>query len=422
MEQTLQSVISNLLDDEEDEGKKTTDIQKMIKTDMNCIRNERKETSPIGLNNDYSAEGYEPFLQKYFRTETEQSNNSNSTFNHSSNPPSIPSTPTKHFHQILFNEDYLRLSQDQTGSRTVQHKIETSTTERDIIFDSIEKEAVTLSKDVFANYVIQKLFEFGVFWQKSQLIKRLTGSFVELSLHMYGCRVVQKAIEFVDDIDKRIIFNEIEDNIIACIQDQNGNHVIQKCVEKGDLKIIDSIIFAFKGRVLAFSQHPYGCRVIQRILEKIPPEKSYPLLEEILPNTLELSKDQYGNYVIQYIVEKCPSERNKIRKALQGNIALLSMQKYSSNVIEKCFMCANLKGRQEILKEIYGVKKDGAPLLMMMRDQYANYVVQKIIENVSDEDREFMVNNVVLPQINSLRKVPYAKHILVLLQNYGVDV
>ncbi|ELP92171.1 pumilio domain containing protein C6G9.14, putative [Entamoeba invadens IP1] len=408
MKQTLESVLGNLLDDGDVQEKTSCDIEKFMHADMSSPK--EGLSRPDGEEN---SEGYDVFLQRYFKTSDDDK---------PPQPQNISlATPSKRFHQ-QFKEDYLTLSQDQSGSRVVQHKIETSTSDRDAIFDGIEAEAVHLSKDVFANYVIQKLFEFGTVWQKSQLTKRLTGCFVELSLHMYGCRVVQKAIEFVDDIDKRTIFNEIEENIVACIQDQNGNHVIQKCVEKGDTRIIDAIISAFQGRVLAFSQHPYGCRVIQRILEKIPTEKSYPLLQEILPNTLELSKDQYGNYVIQYIVERCPTERTKIRRALQGSIAELSMQKYSSNVIEKCFMCANAKGRQEMLKEIYGTKREGTPLLMMMRDQYANYVVQKIIENVSDTEREFMVNNVVLPQISSLRKVPYAKHILVLLQNYGVDV
>ncbi|KAL7711704.1 Pumilio domain containing protein C6G9.14 [Entamoeba marina] len=416
MEQTVKSVIVNLFDDDDSEGNHSvTELKELLSTDLSSPT--KSSLSTIDAYSDGYSQ-YEPFLRKYFKTSDCNSDSDDSKMF----PKSKLSSSTPPSHHQRPTEDFLSMSQDQSGSRIVQHKIESSTTERDVIFDCIEEESVGLSKDVFANYVIQKLFEFGTVWQKSQLIRRLQNSYIELSLHMYGCRVVQKAIEFVDDIDKRIIFSEIENDIISCIQDQNGNHVIQKCVEKGDNQVIDSIILAFKGRVLDFSQHPYGCRVIQRILEKIPTLKSAPLLQEILPNTLNLSKDQYGNYVIQYIVERCPSERQKIRKALQGSIAMLSMQKYSSNVIEKCFMCANNKGRNDILKEIYGVKRDGAPLLLMMRDQYANYVVQKIIENVSEDEREFIINNIVLPQLATLRKVPYAKHCLTLLQNYGVNV
>ena len=85
-------------------------------------------------------------------------------------------------------------------------------------------------------------------------------------------------------------------------------------------------------------------------------------------------------------------------------------------------MCSNSQGRGEILNELYGNGKDNVPLFNMMKDQFANYVVQKIIENVSNEDREFIVNSIVLPRINVLRKISYAKHILVLLQNYGVNL
>jgi pumilio RNA-binding family len=46
----------------------------------------------------------------------------------------------------------------------------------------------------------------------------------------------------------------------------------------------------------------------------------------------------------------------------------------------------------------------------MMKDQYANYVVQKILETCNDEQRELLVSR-VKGHLQALRKYTYGKHI-----------
>lgn len=45
-----------------------------------------------------------------------------------------------------------------------------------------------------------------------------------------------------------------------------------------------------------------------------------------------------------------------------------------------------------------------------MKDQYANYVVQKILETCNDEQRELLVSR-VKGHLQALRKYTYGKHI-----------
>jgi hypothetical protein len=47
----------------------------------------------------------------------------------------------------------------------------------------------------------------------------------------------------------------------------------------------------------------------------------------------------------------------------------------------------------------------------MMKDQYANYVVQKMLDVVADDQRDLLVNK-IKPHIQSLRKYTYGKHII----------
>lgn len=47
-------------------------------------------------------------------------------------------------------------------------------------------------QDEFGNYVIRKLFEHGNQVQKKELINKMKGKVVDLSMQVYACRVVQK--------------------------------------------------------------------------------------------------------------------------------------------------------------------------------------------------------------------------------------
>lgn len=87
----------------------------------------------------------------------------------------------------------VEFSGDQHGSRFIQAKLETaSSEEKSIIFKEILSNSMQLMTDVFGNYVIQKLFEHGDQLQKRTLAMQMKGRVVSLSVQMYGCRVVQK--------------------------------------------------------------------------------------------------------------------------------------------------------------------------------------------------------------------------------------
>lgn len=52
-----------------------------------------------------------------------------------------------------------------------------------------------------------------------------------------------------------------------------------------------------------------------------------------------------------------------------------------------------------------------APILMMVRDKYGNYIVQKIIE-VANEEQKSLLEKRLRPHIEQLKKITYGKHIV----------
>lgn len=329
---------------------------------------------------------------------------------------------------------FVEFSGDQHGSRFIQQKLESATAlEKQMVFKEIQPQALQLMTDVFGNYVIQKFFEHGTAEQKKCLSDALEGHVLELSLQMYGCRVVQKALEVVsvEQQEKRV--RELEGYVLKCIKDQNGNHVIQKVIEQVPPHLVLFIIETFKGRVQSLATHPYGCRVIQRILEHCSsPQKTQMIndpimgpgikaqldvLKELLSCTANLVQDQYGNYVVQHILEHGkPEDKHEIIKHLSGKVYKLSQHKFASNVIEKCVIHGSKEDRKMIVEEILTTENNkklgkASPLERMMKDQYANYVIQRILDICDTKEKEMLISK-IKPYIQSLKRFPHGKHII----------
>ncbi|CAN6245601.1 unnamed protein product [Urochloa humidicola] len=321
---------------------------------------------------------------------------------------------TRSFELLDITGHVVEFSSDQYGSRFIQQKLETaSIEEKDLIFPEILPHARTLMTDVFGNYVIQKFFEYGTEAQTKQLASLLKNYVLQLSLQMYGCRVIQKALEVVEVEQQTQMALELDGSIMRCVRDQNGNHVIQKCIECIPQERIRFIISAFYGHVVDLSMHPYGCRVIQRVLEHCDDESTQnAMMEEIMQSVVTLTGDQYGNYVIQHVLQHGkPEERSTIITQLAGQIVKMSQQKFASNVVEKCLTFGSPEQRQILIDEMLGTTDENVPLQAMMKDQFGNYVVQKVLEICDDQNRELILSRIKV-HLNALKRYTYGKHIV----------
>ncbi|KAL5533325.1 PUF3 [Sanghuangporus sanghuang] len=310
----------------------------------------------------------------------------------------------------------VEFSGDQHGSRFIQQKLETATSEeKQIVFDEIVPgAALQLTQDVFGNYVVQKLFEHGTQIQKTILASTMENHILALSLQMYGCRVVQKAIEFILPEQQAVFVKEIENHILRLVKDANGNHVVQKLLERVAPERL-GFVQAFKGSVYELSTHPYGCRVLQRVFEHMNEEQMRPLLDELHKYTINLMQDQFGNYVVQFILEKGPAQdRLLIITKMHGQMLQMAKHKFASNVCEKALVMADSENRRLLIEEMMTPKADGvSPIVTMMKDQYANYVLQRALIVVEGEQKEALISK-IRPQLATMRRYSsaYSKHLI----------
>jgi pumilio RNA-binding family len=293
----------------------------------------------------------------------------------------------------------VEFSQDQNGSRFIQQRLEIADeTEKALLLDELLSSIKRIRNDVFGNYVVQKLFQHGSSEAKAKLFRQaLLGEVIPLSKMIYGCRVVQKALECLDNEELSVFVYEFKGRVVECILDQNGNHVIQKCIEvycvraKNAENQADTETARFLRQICQFimdesldslrtlSCHPYGCRVIQRIIEHSVDPYFSRVLDTIVMNHKELIDDQFGNYVIQHSLQfgRTVDKESIMNTVLESGLARLSRQKYASNVVEKLLKFGTPSIRGTMIKDML---KEQDCLLSMVRDAYANYVVQTALD------------------------------------------
>ncbi|KAM0834816.1 hypothetical protein ACQ4PT_063333 [Festuca glaucescens] len=153
--------------------------------------------------------------------------------------------------------------------------------------------------------------------------------------------------------------------------------------------------------IMVPSADQHGSRFIQQKLENCTAEEKASVFAEVLPHAPSLMTDVFGNYVIQKFFEHgTPEQRRDLATKLAGHVLPLSLQ-----------ILLLIDGKAVMLEDTGSYELNVSSRQQgMMKDQYANYVVQKILEACNDQQRELLVSR-VKGHLQALRKYTYGKHI-----------
>lgn len=284
-----------------------------------------------------------------------------------------------------------RLSRDQVGCRLVQQALDE---EGPMAASLVLQEGLPFwgeaMVDPFGNYLFQKILEKVTPEERVMLVKSVSTRLVNASLNLHGTRSVQKVVELCAQDEENGVLQQNSDGESAsdilmealapaaarlCI-DSHGNHVIQRIILKLGPKYSEFVFDAVAASVGDVARHRHGCCVIQRCLDSPPSEARSHLVRRIVEKALELMQDAYGNYVVQYVLDVCSDDDvHAVCESVVGKVNLLAIQKFSSNVMEKC-----LERCSERVKELYMEEmSDAERVRELMMDPFGNYVVQRAL-------------------------------------------
>lgn len=257
----------------------------------------------------------------------------------------------------------LNLSYDQGGCRYLQKIIEQNISfTNEMLYQKLKPNLVDIMNDSFGNYLIQKMIEKLSSENILHLVSLVKSNFLLLAKNPQGTRVIQKLLEVTscETLDENMIGNTLD-----LLKDNNGYHIILKYASLH--KKSSSVGHIIETSLLEVAKNKFGCCAVQKYLQLFPSET---IIRKIIEHTAELIVNIYGNYVIQFIISMNNQDYNyHIVEKFKNNIGFLSKQKFSSNVIERCFDYCEEAVKSNLISYICDERTVGELLM----DMYGNY-------------------------------------------------
>ncbi|KAI8885768.1 ARM repeat-containing protein [Backusella circina FSU 941] len=328
-------------------------------------------------------------------------------------PPSPP--PTRRVEDKFANanvQDFkgklYAICKDQNGCRFLQKKIEEKGENLELAFQEIYSHFTELMTDPFGNYLCQKMLEKCSDAQRTLIVKTVAPDIVKIALNMHGTRAVQRLIEYISTPEQiNIVTSSLDADVVTLIKDLNGNHVIQKCLHRLSAQHNQFIYDAVCLHCIQVASHKHGCCVLQRCFDHATTAQKTQLANEIARHALTLVQNPFGNYVVQYVLELGVSDYTEsVIRQFVGHVCMLSVQKFSSNVIEKCIRTARPNTRRLLVAELI----NPSAMEKLLSDSFANYVVQTSLDYAEEDQRADLVE-CIRPLLPMIRATPYGKRI-----------
>ncbi|VVA95703.1 unnamed protein product [Arabis nemorensis] len=302
------------------------------------------------------------------------------------------------------------MAKDQHGCRFLQRIFDEGTpVDAMIIFNEVIAHVVELMMDPFGNYLMQKLLDVCTEEQRTQIVLVATsepGQLIRVSLNAYGTRVVQRLVETIRTGKQiSLVKSALRPGFLDLIKDLNGNHVIQRCLQCLGTEDNKFIFDAATKYCTEIATHRHGCCVLQKCIAYSMRQQREKLISEISRNSLILAQDPFGNYAVQFVIElRIPSAVAMMLTQLKGHYVQLSMQKFSSHMVERCLMHCP-ESRPQIVRELVSVPHFD----QLLQDPYANFVIQAALATTKGPLHASLVE-VIRPH-SILRNNPYCKRI-----------
>ena len=290
------------------------------------------------------------------------------------------------FTKEIFNTlkgKFIPLMKTQQTSRILQFYLENTSQEIiHLIFLEIKDNIEDLLFDIYANYFCLKIFYYLNEEDRINFLKNISNNLDNLSINKISTYPIQCIIEKLNyEEEQEIIFNGIINHLMKLSIDVYGTHVLEKILSSFNYEkyLIHISNFILENFVFLVNNSNGLCVVKQEILieYKIKNNNFKKLKNLLIENSLILIQNPFGNYALQTVIDNWELEDIKeLIYTFKDKCVILSIQKYSSNVIERC-----IEKSEEFLNDfIYEITNDNNSIKLLMKNNYGNYVIQTALK------------------------------------------
>merc|ERR1711964_821555 len=107
------------------------------------------------------------------------------------------------------------------------------------------------------------------------------------------------------------------------------------------------------------------------------------------PFILDLSKNPFGNYVVQNMIHYGNQGiRVNVLNVLLPHLSTIACHKSGSNILEKIVSKCSPDLKEKVMN---GIIENGSILKKIIRDQYGNYVIQKMLRCLPHQQKQILI-------------------------------
>ncbi|CAG9328388.1 unnamed protein product [Blepharisma stoltei] len=291
---------------------------------------------------------------------------------HSYSEKSNPNSPD--FETTIENIPFLCRS--ESGSKTAQHFVASCRPEQiDQIIRVVSPHLGELMSDHYGSYMCRTLFDRCSFEQRLFLFNTIRDEMVSISKIGKGTRSMQHIIRVVRFPEEEAVFQQaFKGRIFELSMINNGSHAIQVFSEWQNREFF---IREILGHVRELASDKLGVMVIKKIIDE--PR----VFNELLDNTIALMQDKYGNCAFQHMLDYWGEECSlPIINCIKGHALGLCIQKYSSNVMDKCVKEKRM--RRAIINELKSVER----MQVLLDNPYGCYFLRTAALEIELDQKE----------------------------------
>ena len=300
-------------------------------------------------------------------------------------------------HQIYnkLKGTFIVLMKSQQTSRILQYYLDKTPNDViHLIFSEFSNQVDTLLLDPYANYFCLKIFYFLNFNDRLIFLKKISPILDVLSVNKIATYPIQCIIEkLISDEEKNIIVNSLKKNLMKLCFDVYGAHVIEKIIINFDYeKHLDYILNFISDNFLFLSNNSNGLCIVKKTITleyKYKGERFNKMKNNLKQKALELIQNPYGNYALQTAIDNWSLDDIKeIYPMFYGKCLVFSIQKFSSNVIEKCIQ----KSAEFTFKFINEICTNESSICILLKNNYGNYVIQTTLKICDQQKKAILIS------------------------------
>ncbi len=285
------------------------------------------------------------------------------------------------------------------GTLEIQKKLGKSNTECKILLVKLlNKEGLTvIMKNTYGNYFFQQLIKGAEEIIISLIISYIADTFIEISKDSSGTFSIQALLNEISSIaDEQKVLNYIKNHEMEMAFNKNATYVIQKIVLLfPDIhRVYLNEIIINNLRDLCIDSNGI-CLIKNFIKTNTLINDKKRIIIEIIKNFVILAESPFGNYGIQFLMDNWDrNELNDIKNKIMENLYNLSVQQFSSNVVEKSIEIFDDEYREIIIKKLCFESN----FINLLKNKFGRFVLGKAINymkrNLKNEFELYLINNI----------------------------